>query len=129
MCVLGRNAKVIHETGRYATLVGYDPINTRSKHIPIVSAYLKLLAPNSGIPIFLKIIEAPYYKINRITLISEYQVQEYGYVIDSVASKHKKSTTEMGTQRFKLSDLIHIPFETRGGIMGFEILPIVDQVL
>ena len=29
-CVLGKHAHVIHETRQYATLVGYDPMNTRS---------------------------------------------------------------------------------------------------
>jgi len=126
-CILGKHAHVLHETGRYATLVGYDPKTTRSKRIPIVSAYLKVMEPKSGFPIFLKVNEAPYHSENPITLLSEYQIRDYGYVIDSVATKHKKSQSEWGTQRFELSDLIHIPFEDRGGMMGFEILPITDS--
>ena len=34
-CVVGANAEVISYTGRYATLVGYDPKNTRFKKIPL----------------------------------------------------------------------------------------------
>ena len=124
--VLGKHAHVIHETGRYATLVGYDPKHTRSQRIPIVSAYLKVLAHN-GIPVFLKVNEAVYYKDNPITLLSEYQIREYGFVIDSVAKKHRKSSTEMGSQRFVLSKHLHVPFDDRGGIMGFEILPILPN--
>ena len=107
-------------------LVGYDPMKTRSKRIPIVSAYIKVRAHNQ-IPIILKINEAPYYENNPITLLSEYQIQEHGYLIDSVATKHLKSENEYGTQQLTLSRLLHVPFEDRGGIMGFEILPITDQ--
>jgi len=57
-------------------------------------------------------------------LLSEYQVRDYGYVIDSVANKHRKSATEFGTQRLTLSQLVHVPFEDRGGIMGCEIMEI-----
>ena len=126
-CVLGKHAHVIHETGRYATLVGYDPQSTRSKRIPIVTAYLKTIEPNSGFPVLLKINEAPFHSNNPITLISEYQVREYGYVIDSVATKHKKGDNAWGTQRLESSKDIHIPFVDRGGIMGFEILPITKD--
>jgi hypothetical protein len=37
--VLRKHAQVLHKTGRYATLAGYDPKHTRSQHIRIVSAY------------------------------------------------------------------------------------------
>ena len=33
--VLSKNAYVLHETVRYATLIGYNPKHTRSKHIQI----------------------------------------------------------------------------------------------
>ena len=105
----------------------YDPQSTRSKRIPIVTAYLKTIEPNSGFPVLLKINEAPFHSNNPITLISEYQVREHGYVIDSVATKHKKGDNAWGTQRLELSKDIHIPFVDRGGIMGFEILPITKD--
>ena len=125
-CVLGKHAHVIHETGRYATLLGYDPANTKSGRIPIVSAYVKAMAHN-GIPILLKIHEAPYNEKCPVTLLSEYQMREHGVLIDSVARKHKATATQNGTQRLTLSDYVHIPFEDRGAIMGFEILPITDD--
>ena len=124
--LLGKHAQVLHYTGRYATLVGYDPEKTWSKRIPIVTAYLKVKAHND-IPVLLKINEAPYFEDNPVTLLSEYQVREHGYVIDSTATKHRKSATEYGTQRLVLSDHVHVPFEDRGGIMGFEILEITDD--
>ena len=124
--VLGRHAQVIHNTGRYATLVGYDPEHTRSNRIPIVSAYVKIRAHN-GIPVFLRVNEAVYNKDSPITLLSEYQIRDHGYVIDSVATKHLRAKGEYGTQRLTLSNHVHVPFEDRGGIMGFEILPIDES--
>ena len=38
-CILGKMAKVISYTGRYANLVGYDPSTTRTEKLPIVSLY------------------------------------------------------------------------------------------
>jgi hypothetical protein len=70
-CVLGANAKVVSHTGRYATHVGYDPKHTRSKRIPIVTVYLKVMAHN-GIPVLLKINEAVYNEGSPVTLLSEY---------------------------------------------------------
>ena len=130
-CVLGQNAEVVSYTGRFATLVGYDPKFTKSKRIPIVTAYLKVKAHNN-IPVLLKINEAVYNEGSPVTLLSEYQVREYGFVIDSVAEKHLKSPDVYGTQRLTLNEDVHIPFLDRGGIMGFEILPVeegdIDEV-
>ena len=114
-CVLGANAHVIHETGRYATLLGYDPAKTRSGRVPIVTAYLKAKAQN-GIPVFLKINEAPFNAGCTVTLLSEYQIREYGHVIDSVATKHKTPSGTYGSQRLVLNDAVHIPFKDRGAI-------------
>ena len=89
-CVTGQMARVVHYTGRYAHLVGYDPENTKSARIPIVTADIKAKAHN-GIPVILRIHETPYNEHSPITLLSEYQIREHGLVIDSVAAKHKAS--------------------------------------
>ena len=103
-CILGKYTKVISHTGRFATLVGYDPSTTRSGKIPIVSAYLKVRTSTIGeIPVHLQVHEAPYNHSSPITLLSEYQVREYGLVIDSVAKKHKSAFGNQGTQRFYIS--------------------------
>jgi hypothetical protein len=112
-CVLGVNAKVVSHIGRYATHVGYDPKHTRSKRIPIVTAYLKVMAHNV-IPVLLKINEAVYNEGSPVTLLSEYQIRDHGYVVDSVATKHKSSLNTYGTQRMVLNDVVHAPFEDRG---------------
>jgi len=122
--IVGKSAKVLGYTNRYATIVGYNPKCTQSNRIPIVSALIKVRtnAPN-GEPVLLKIHEAPYIQDSNITLLSEYQIQEHGLVIDSVASKHKSISGNYGTQRLYLNKWLHVPFEDRGGLMGFEVLP------
>ena len=122
-CVVGRLAFVKWYTGRFAYIVGYDPANTQPKKVPIVTAYLKVRSLPHGIIVILEVNEAPFNEGSPITLISEYQVREYGLVIDSVASKHKSIGGTYGTQRLYLNDVVSLPFEDKGGIMGFEILP------
>ena len=98
-------------------------MSTKSNRIPIVTAYLKVKT-NHGIPVLLKINEAAYNAASPITLLSEYQIREHGYIVDSVASKHKTSLNTYGTQCIVLSDDIYLPFVDRGGLMGFEILSV-----
>jgi hypothetical protein len=118
-CILGKMAKVISYTGKYASLVGYDPRTTRKKKVPNVSAYLKVRSSSmSNYPILLKVNEAPINPESPITLLSEYQIREYGLVIDSVARKHKSSHDKQGTQHFYLSQDVYIDFEDRGGTYG-----------
>ena len=70
--------------------------------------------------------EAPYIKDNPITLLSEYQIREYGLIVDSVATKHKVSHDKYGTQRLYINNDLNILFEGIGALMGFEILPIEE---
>ena len=123
-CIVGKYAHVKHYTGRYANLVGYSPETTRTEKVPIVTALIKVKSSSEGgYPILLEINEAPYNEGSPITLLSEYQIREYGLVIDSVAKKHKSSNNQHGTQRFEVSPWVFINFEDRGGLMGMEILP------
>ena len=81
-------AKVIDYTGRHANLVGYDPKTTRTDNVPIVTALVKVKSSTiCQLPVLLKANEAPYNAHSPITLLSEYQIREYGLVIDSVAKK------------------------------------------
>ena len=59
-------------------------------------------------------------------LILEYQVRDHGFHIDSTSKHHPAYTnSSYGAQCLKLSPLLlHVPFQNRGAIMGFEILPI-----
>jgi hypothetical protein len=87
-CCLGKHCHPVSYTGRYAILVGYNPDQTRSGKVPIITAYLKVMS-QVDIPIVLQIHEAPYMKDSNVTLISEYQAREHGIVIDSVSKRHK----------------------------------------
>ena len=92
-----------------------------------MTAIIKVRSSSTGgYPVLLKIYECPMNGDSPITLLSEYQIREYGLVIDSVAKKHKSSHGKQGTQRFEINSWVHIDFEDRGGLMGFEILPMED---
>ncbi len=69
--VVGRNAFIAKETSRYAHIVGYDPTNTMSHRIPIVTAYLKVKTTNDT-PVLLKINKAAYNASRPFTMLSEY---------------------------------------------------------
>ncbi len=75
--VVGTNAYIDGETGKFAHLIGYDPVTTKSRRIPIATAFLKVKAFN-GIPILLKINKAAYNVGSPITLISDYRIRERG---------------------------------------------------
>jgi hypothetical protein len=116
-CILGKNAKVLSYTGRYATLIGYDPATTKTEKVPIVTALLKATSSTEGeYPVLLKVHEAPYNANSPITLLSEYQIREYGLIIDSVATKHHTGINTTGTQRFQISPHVHINFEDWGDL-------------
>lgn len=94
-CVVGKLAKIESITIRTANLVGYDPQTTKSSSLPIVTALLKALSAEN-VPLILQVHEAVYNQNSTITLLSEYQMREYGIVVDSVATKHL--TTDHGKE-------------------------------
>ncbi len=121
-CCLGKHCHPVSYTGRHAVLVGYNPESTRSGKVPIITGYLKVMS-SANVPIILCVHEAPYLADSEVTLISEYQSREHGIAIDSVAQRHKTVGGTFGTQRMVVSADLHVPYEDRGGLLGFEILP------
>ena len=112
---------MVSSSGRGAILSGYDPSTTTSNRKEIGTGYIKA---NTSLGIRLLVVhEAVFNPESPTTLLSEYQVREYGKIIDSVAKKHLKATDTYGTQRFDVDPDCHIGFIDRGGIMGFEVLP------
>ena len=74
-CILGKYAKVLSHTGRFANLIGYDPNTTKTERVPIVTALIKARSSSTGqLPILLKVHEAQYNPQSPITLLSEYQI-------------------------------------------------------
>ena len=70
-CIVGKYAKVESYTGKTANLVGYNPEKTKTLNVPIVTVLIKVMT-SSGIPILLRLHEAPLNQDSSITLISEY---------------------------------------------------------
>ena len=121
-CVVGKLAKIESITMRTANLVGYDPQTTKSSSLPIVTALLKTLSAEN-VPLLLRIHEAVYNQNSTITLLSEYQIREYGIVVDSVASKHLTTEGRRGTQTLYASSEVRCPLTDRGGLMGLKLYP------
>src|SRR3982750_104383 len=105
-------AKVLSYTGRYASLIGYDPKNTTSGRVPIVTALIKARSSsNMNYEVLLKLHECPIMEDSPVTLISGYQVRDHGLIIDSVAKKHKSIHGNSGTQCFCVNSDVFINFE------------------
>ncbi len=65
-----------------------------------MTACLKVEA-SDGIPVLLKLNEAVYNAGSPVTLLSEYQIRDRGYTIDSVATKHRTCFNTYGIQEEK----------------------------
>lgn len=125
--ILGKHAKVLFYTGRYATLIGYDPVASKTEKFPLVTALIKATSSTEGgYPVLLKVHEAPYNANSPITLLSEYQIREYGLIIDSIAMWHHTGLNTTDTLHFLVNSHVHINFKglEGGGLMGIKILPI-----
>jgi hypothetical protein len=120
-CILESSAHMINLTKCFARLVGYGPDTTQSARVPIASGYIK--TKFNGNFILLLINEAPYLAHSPTTLLSEYQIREYGKVIYSCSETHMIFLDPhlMGKQRLDISAEIHIPMEDREAIMGIPI--------
>ena len=58
--------------------------------------------------------------------MSEYQVREYGIVVDSVASKYLTPDGRKGTQTLYATAEVKCPLIDRGGLMGIKLYPVED---
>ena len=103
-------------------MVGYHPSSTKTKSVPICSGYLKVQS-QSGIPVVLHVHEAPYLETMPFCLLSEYQIRDFGLLIDSTAPHHKGINHESGKHRLQLSSDVYVPMHDQGGLMGIPILP------
>jgi hypothetical protein len=102
---------ILNLTKCFAQLVGYDPNTTQSARVPIASGYIKTKI--DGNFLLLLINEAPYLAHSPTTLLLEYQIGEYGKVIDLCAETHVVSSDPrlMGKQRLEISAEMHILME------------------
>jgi hypothetical protein len=123
-CVVGGFGwQVVYLTGRKANIIGFDAQAARKDGLAIGSGITAVdLKTEPGKTVFLVANEMVFNTSSFITLLSEYQIREYGGVIDSVASHHKRSqkTNDYGTQCFQPNKVVIIPFKNNGALMTFD---------
>jgi hypothetical protein len=87
-CVLGKGWEIlsIHSSSR-ANVVGFDHETAIKRNLPIVSAITVLDLPN-GQSVLLLVHEGIYNGTSNHSLLSEFQLREFGIVIDSICHRH-----------------------------------------
>jgi hypothetical protein len=99
-CVLGQGWKVIsvHKTRR-ANVVGFDHEAAVKMNLPIVSAITAVDLPDV-ISVILIVHEAIYDDTANHSILSEFQLRDYGVKFDSICHKHG------GTQKWRFKILV-----------------------
>ena len=97
-CVLGKGWEVLSiHNSRRANVVGFDHEAAIKRNIPIVSAITALDLPNQS-SILLVVHECIYNETSNHSLLSEFQLREFGIILDSTCHRHG------GTQQMVMQD-------------------------
>ena len=97
-CILGKGWHVVEEhPTRRVRVVGFDKELATKNNLPIVTAMSIFEAPNQE-PMLLQVNEGVLNKSADHSLMSNYQIAEFGIDVDSRPTKHG------GTQRMKVED-------------------------
>jgi hypothetical protein len=115
-CVLGQGWEVVsvHNTRR-ANVVGFDHEAAVKRNLPIVSAITAVDLPG-GISVLLIVHEAIYNVTANHSLLSEFQLRDFGVKIDSICHKHG------GTQKMVIQNVgssLVVPLELAGCMIYF----------
>jgi hypothetical protein len=114
----------VHNTRR-ANVVGFEHEAAVKRSIPIVSAITAVDLPD-GISVLLIVHEAIYNDTANHSLLSEFQLRNFGVKIDSICHKHG------GTQKMEIQDVgssLVIPLELAGCMIHFKHrLPITEEI-
>ena len=117
--VFGEGWHIHTFTTQKANLVGFDANTSCKSGLPIVTALT--VVEHNGSTHLLRINEAVYNEGSPTTLLSEYQLREYGCIVDSVSVKHLIAHDgSRGTQCFMPNADTTIPFLVNGGLMTFQ---------
>ena len=117
-CVLGDGWHIESHTSRTANIVGFDTKVARKGGLPIVTALT--VVNHNGHDILLRVNEGVYNAGNPTTLLSEFQMRQYGCIVDSVSNQHLLSFAgTKGTQCLQPTPDITIPFVLNAGLMTF----------
>jgi len=118
-CVLGKGWEVLSiHNSRRANVVGFDHETAIKRNLPIISAVTAVDLPD-GQSVLLVINEAIYNESSNHSLLSEFQLREFGVIIDSICLRHG------GTQQMKITsdtdqDDIIIPLDLAGCMVYFK---------
>ena len=120
-CVLGKGWEVLSiHNSRRANVVGFDHETAIKRNLPIVSAITAIDLP-SGESILLVIHEGIYNETAAHSLLSEFQLREFGINIDSICHRHG------GTQQLAIkgdsdsdNDVLTIPLDLSGCMVHFK---------
>jgi hypothetical protein len=125
-CVLGQGSEVlsVHNTRR-ANVVGFDHEAAVKTILPIVSAITEADLPD-GISVILIVHEAICNDTANHSLLSEFQLRDFGVKIDSICHKHG------GTQKMVIQDVgssLVVPLELAGCMIHFKHrLPTTEEI-
>jgi hypothetical protein len=124
--VLGQGWEVlsVHNTRR-ANLVGFDHEAAVKRNLPIVIAIIAVDLPD-GISVIITVHEAIYNDTANHSLLSEFQLRDFGLKIDSICHKYG------GTQKMVIQDAdstLVIPLELAGCMINFKHrLPTTEEI-
>jgi hypothetical protein len=114
----------VHNTRR-ANVVGFDHEAPVKRNLPIVSEITVIDLPD-GISAILIVHEAIYNDTANHSLLSEFQLRDFGVKIDSICHKHE------GTQKMEIQDVgssLVIHLELAGCMIHFEYrLPTTEEI-
>jgi hypothetical protein len=97
-CVLGKGWEVLSiHNSRRANVVGFDHETATKRNLPIISEITAIDLPSEE-SILLVIHEGIYNETAAHSLLSEFQLREFGIVIDSICHRHG------GTQQMIVKD-------------------------
>jgi hypothetical protein len=125
-CVLGQGWEVlsVHNTRR-ANVVGFDHEAALKKNLPIVSAITAVDLPDV-ISVLIIVHEAIYNDTANHSLLSEFQLSDFGVKIDSICHKHG------GAQKMEIQDFsrsLVIPLDFAGCMIHFKhLLTTIEEI-
>jgi hypothetical protein len=125
-CVLGQGWEVLSvQNTRRANVVGFDHEAALKRNLPIVSAITAFDLPDE-ISVILIVHEAIYNDTANHSLLSEFQLRDFGVKIDSIC--HKLG----GTQKMEIQDVgssLVVTLEFSGCMINFKHrLPTTEEI-
>jgi hypothetical protein len=127
-CVLGKGWEILSiHSSRRANVVGFDHETAIKRNLPIVSAITALDLPN-GQSVLLLVHEGIYNETSNHSLLSEFQLREFGIVIDSICHRHG-GAQQMIIKDNNHIDILTIPLDLAGCMVHFKHrLPTVEDM-